>query len=57
VLLSWLKEHHGLELRLAQGVIAMAHNPAEYRAREKIRKAARAGFALPFALVGFGAVG
>jgi hypothetical protein len=28
-----LKEHHGLELRVAQAVIAMAHNP--YREREK----------------------
>jgi hypothetical protein len=32
-----LKEHHGLELRVAQAVIAMAHNPSEYRERENIR--------------------
>jgi hypothetical protein len=24
---SWLKEHHGLELRVAQGLMSMAHNP------------------------------
>jgi hypothetical protein len=30
-----LKEHHGLELRVAQAVIAMAHNP--YREREQSR--------------------
>src|SRR5215213_4953657 len=30
---SWLKEHHGLELRVAQGVRELAHNPL--REREK----------------------
>src|SRR5215211_2576247 len=30
---SWLKEHHGLELRVAQGVRELAHNPPEYRER------------------------
>ena len=30
MLLSWLKEHHGLELRGAQEVTAVAHNPQEY---------------------------
>jgi hypothetical protein len=29
---SWLKEQHGLELRVAQGVRAMAHNPLRERA-------------------------
>jgi len=24
---SWLKEHHGLELRVAQGLMSVAHNP------------------------------
>src|SRR5436190_591906 len=37
VLLSWLKGHHGLEPRVAQGVSAIAHNPPEYRAREQSR--------------------
>src|SRR4051794_7328628 len=29
---SWLKEHHGLELRVAQGLMAVAHNPLRERA-------------------------
>jgi hypothetical protein len=28
---SWLKEHHGLELRVAQGLMAVAHNPLRER--------------------------
>jgi hypothetical protein len=31
---SWLKEQHGLELRVAQEVMPVAHNPPEYRERE-----------------------
>jgi lipoprotein-releasing system ATP-binding protein len=37
-----LKEHHGLELRVAQAVIAMAHNPSEHRERETTQPLLRA---------------
>jgi hypothetical protein len=31
----WKKEHHGLELRPAQVLTTIAHNPPEYRERGK----------------------
>jgi hypothetical protein len=34
---SWLKEHHGLELRVAQVVNAIAHNPLRHGAIRKTR--------------------